>query len=75
MRDKYQALLKDRVELLGAIRHENVREVCYLDSTTPLLPSGTLTESNLSRTPSPASLTSANFPEPIFDRSFRNWDP
>lgn len=27
MRDKYQSLLRDRVTLLGAVRHENVREV------------------------------------------------
>lgn len=27
MRDKHQSLLRDRVELLGAVRHENVREV------------------------------------------------
>lgn len=27
MRDKYQTLLRDRVELLGAVKHEDVREV------------------------------------------------
>lgn len=36
MRDKHQALLRDRVELLGAVRHENVREVRTLSFSSSL---------------------------------------
>lgn len=64
MRDKYQSLLRDRVELLGAVRHENVREVSTLFSVPmPRL-----------RAP-PAPVSRADLPKPLSHGSVRYWHP
>lgn len=37
MRDKYQTLLRDRVELLGGVKHEDVRDVSVIGCHPTLL--------------------------------------